>query len=84
MVPDVHEHYARECCFWFQFAGVMMIVQGCYIRSANQSKAPPKWFGMTLSAIGIVGATLMPISGFWLILAQGIRLLYIQEKLKVQ
>ena len=84
VVSDVNEHYTRECCFWFQFAGVMMIVQGCYMRSSNPSKEPPKWFGWALSAIGIVGVALMPISGFWLLLAQGIRILYIQEKVKLQ
>jgi hypothetical protein len=82
VVSDVNEHYARECCFWFQFAGVMMMVQGYYIRSS--SKEPPKWFGWALSAIGIVGATLMPLSGFWLLLAQGIRILSIEEKAKLQ
>ena len=83
-VPDVNERYARECCFWFQFAGVMMIVQGCYIGSSSrESKEPPKWFGWALSAIGIAGAILMPTSGFWLILAQGIRILWIQEKTKI-
>lgn len=83
-VPDINDHYARECSFWFQFAGVMLIIQGCYMRSMNKDKEAPKWFGWTLTAMGIVGATLMPISGFWLILAQGIRIIWIQEKAKMQ
>lgn len=82
-VPDDNEHYARECGFWFQFAGVMLIVLGSYIRSSKESSKPPRWFGWALSGIGIVGATLMPTSGFWLVLAQGIRILWIQEKAKI-
>jgi Family of unknown function (DUF6463) len=83
-VPDTNEHYARECCFWFQFAGVMLILQGCYMRSMNEVKDPPKWFGWALSAMGLVGAMLMPASGFWLILAQGIRIVWILDKAKTQ
>ena len=83
-VPDINEHYAREACFWFQFAGVMLILQGCYMRSSSESTELPKWFGWALTAMGVVGTTLMPASGFWLVLAQGIRIVWIQEKAKAK
>jgi Family of unknown function (DUF6463) len=87
VVPDINDHYSRECCFWFQIGGIMMIIQGLYIRSTtttshnnnnnvnpNPPQLPPSWFGWTLCGLGLSGIILMPVSGFWLILLQGIRL----------
>jgi Family of unknown function (DUF6463) len=63
----------------------MMIVQGCYIRSFSSNHAPPPtWLGYAFCGIGLVGGILMPVSGFWLIFAQGIRLVWISKKAKVQ
>ncbi len=32
----------------------------------------PAWFGPTFAGIGLVGGILMPVSGFWLLLALGL------------
>lgn len=32
----------------------------------------PAWFGPTFVGIGVVGGILMPMSGFWLLLALGL------------
>jgi Family of unknown function (DUF6463) len=74
-VPNINEQYARKCSFWFQIGGVLLIIQGLYIRSTSEV-IPPLWFGWTISGLGLTGALLMPTSGFWLILFQGIRLVW--------
>jgi Family of unknown function (DUF6463) len=89
---DIQEHYAREAAFWFHFAGYAMMMQGYYIRytaslmrkhrnkqldNAIEEEAPT-WVGCALTTIGSVGVYCMPVSGFYLMLAQGLRVLWIQ------
>jgi hypothetical protein len=89
---DINEHYAREATFWFQFAGYAMMMQGYYIHhtasmlkkhKARQlddtsfDEEAPTWLGCALTTIGSVGVYCMPVSGFSLVLAQGLRVLWI-------
>jgi len=72
-VPDTQEHYQREAAFWFQFAGFAMVTQAYLLKqyNAETKKDTPTWFGGYLTVLGLAGVSLMPASGFWLILAQG-------------
>lgn len=91
---DVNERYARENTFWFQFAGIALMVHGCHVRSIAKKHAcqegnddsdeaiTPKWLGWVMVAAGMLGAYCKPVSGFHMIYAQGVRLLWIQHKNK--
>ena len=69
-IADVNDRYERECSFWFQVAGIMMISQGYLLRNYCQDtrKKVPQWLGWYFTGMGTVGAIVMPASGFWLIL----------------
>uniref|UniRef100_A0A7S2RC84 Uncharacterized protein n=1 Tax=Eucampia antarctica TaxID=49252 RepID=A0A7S2RC84_9STRA len=77
-IADVNDRYGRECSIWFQVAGIMMISQGYLLRNYCQAtrKKVPQWFGWYLTGMGTVGVIVMPASGFWLILGQGLFILY--------
>jgi Family of unknown function (DUF6463) len=89
---DIHERYARRATFWFQITGCVMMMLGYYIRhialllkkhKARQldealDEEVPTFLGYALTIIGSVGVFCMPTSGFPLVLAQGLRVLWIQ------
>lgn len=81
----IEERYAREAGFWFQLAGVFMVMQGFLMRSYTihtQGKPSPSWLGWSLTALGAGGVSVMPVSGFWLILPQGLYILALNRKQK--
>ena len=75
---DLNDRYQREFSFWFQFGGIMMISQGFLLRKYCQAtkKPPPQWFGWYLTAMSAASVAVMPDSGFWLVLGQGMWILY--------
>ena len=78
---SIEERYARGCAFWFEFAGILMIVQGCLMRNFLYHTYPklkelPEWYGWALITKASIGAFMIPKSGFWIVLAQGIRIVY--------
>jgi hypothetical protein len=78
---EINEHYAREAGFWFQLCGALMIMQGCTMRSysAELQKECPTWLGWGITFIGAGGCFFMPQSGFWLVLPQGLRIVYLNR-----
>jgi|UniRef100_A0A7S2UI94 hypothetical protein len=76
---DMADRYEREATVWFQVAGFLMIFQGYawkqYIQETRKEELP-RWWGWSLTLLGGVGVKMMPQSGFWLVLAQGLRILY--------
>ena len=81
---DMVDRYERECAFWFQMGGLFMIMEGMIWKSyvnATGCQELPTWFGVTLTVVGLLGLPMMPASGFWLILAQGIRIIWNQHQL---
>jgi Family of unknown function (DUF6463) len=75
---SINDRYERECAFWFQFGGIMMISQGYLLRrycvETGQS-SPPKWFGWYLTLLSLFSVSVMPASGFGLVLCQGLWML---------
>ena len=85
VLDDIHERYASEATFWFQFAGYAMMLQGYYIyhmakvlksRGLKEQEAEPASLGWAITLIGITGAYCMPVSGFHLVYLQGLRILW--------
>lgn len=76
-VTDMADRYERECSFWFQFGGIMMISHGYLLRQycLETGKPTPKWFGWFLLLQSLFGVLVMPESGFWLVLGQGLWIL---------
>lgn len=76
---DLTERYARECTVWFQFSGLMMILCGQMFTKQLSTPESETFLGWSLVSLGAGLAIIMPVSGAWLILAQGIRVLYLNE-----
>ncbi|MCB9640565.1 MAG: hypothetical protein H6728_16010 [Myxococcales bacterium] len=68
----VDPHMDRRAIFWFLFAGFAMMMWGQLVLSM---RATPRGFAYSLLALGCVGAFLMPISGFWLVIPQAFYML---------
>ena len=62
---------------WFVLFGAMLFVCGLAVAALEKSSSNqlPKSIGWSLLAMGIIGVTLMPASGFWLIFPPAIAVL---------
>ena len=73
--PPATSDYPAILAVFSTLAGILLLVCGGLLtRMARQDphlRAPP-WFGPTFVGIGVLGGVLMPISGFWLLLALGL------------
>ena len=59
----------RETAFWFLFAGfALMIVGGLVDRLERLDETLPSFLGWGFAALTTVGAIIMPVSGFWLLI----------------
>jgi hypothetical protein len=67
-VDAVDPHVDRNFVFWFLIASPLLWMLGRFARwLAAEGRRPPAWLGRNLLAVALVGAALMPASGFWLI-----------------
>ncbi|MCP4539668.1 MAG: molecular chaperone GroEL [Chloroflexi bacterium] len=59
----------REAAFWFLFGGFMvMIIGGLVDRLERLGEHLPAFLGWSFAALTILGAIIMPASGFWLLI----------------
>ena len=69
----VEPHFDRTTAFWFLIAGGLMIMLGQIVDWALATTGKlPRSLGLGMIITAIVGIVIMPISGFWLILIEGI------------
>jgi len=66
-----HGQYEREAAFWFLLFGPTCFLLGQLVNHAIERR--DQWLltlvGCNLIAIGGVGALIMPVSGFWILIA---------------
>jgi hypothetical protein len=71
---SVEPHLGRMAVFWFLFFGFLLMMAGQVI--ARYTRPIPRGFGWGLLALSVVGAIMMPVSGFWLVIPQALYLLW--------
>ena len=62
---------------WFLLFGAMLFVCGLAVAALERSSSHPvpRSIGVSLLLMGVVGVTLMPVSGFWLVFPPAIAVL---------
>jgi hypothetical protein len=66
-VGAIDGHFDRMAIAWFLFFGFALMLAGDAFRAVERSASgAPARLGWALGAISLVGATAMPVSGFWL------------------
>lgn len=70
---------------WFVLFGAMLFVCGLAVAELEKSSSGqiPKSIGWSLLAMAIIGVTLMPASGFWLVFPPAIAVLVKKENAKL-
>ena len=65
---------------WFFLFGVLLLIAGQLVLTIEKnSKQVSKSIGISLLFLAILGAALMPVSGFWLLLPPAISLTWANE-----
>jgi uncharacterized protein DUF6463 len=69
-VNAIDPYLERELVFWFLLMSPLLWIVGRFaVWLATEGRRPPGWLGRSLLGLALTGAVLMPVSGFWLILA---------------
>jgi len=73
-LPIVHPHYDREAAFWFLILSPVLVLLARISRHAAAHRDGPliTTIGRYLMGLGLVGVAVMPVSGFWVLLALGL------------
>src|SRR4030095_11151808 len=75
----------RQFVFWFLFGGLQMLALGhllAWIERQLKRRAP-SFIGWELLALSIAGLLVMPVSGFWLVLAVAIYTIVLARRSRV-
>ncbi len=83
LVNTIGADVERNNAWWFLVAGGFLVITGLTIRwalrTAGQLPAVLGWGMILISALGVVVA---PASGFWLVLVEGVLLVYVSRRLR--
>jgi hypothetical protein len=73
-LPVVHPDYDREAAFWFLVLSpvLVMLAQVSRHAAAHRDSELVTTIGRYLMGLGLVGVAVMPVSGFWIVLALGV------------
>jgi hypothetical protein len=75
-INSINGQMDRNFIFWFLFGGFMMIIMGKLMQDYLETDWQlPKWLGISLLVLSIIGCVMMPVSGFWLVIPQAILIL---------
>jgi hypothetical protein len=76
LIASVEPHRDRETAFWFLMTGAGLMTTGQLARWTHaRTGTLPAALGWNLLATSAVGALLMPVSGFWLMIPQALLVL---------
>lgn len=69
---SIDPHYDRGAAFWFLLFGALMFTIASLMNWLQQVKGidVPKFIGVHLLILCLIGVFFMPISGFWLVIPQ--------------
>lgn len=71
----------REVAFWHLTFGAMVFILGGLVHwTQSRTGTLPAFLGWSLLALGLFGAVLVPVSGFWLVLAQAVMMLAVARR----
>ncbi len=71
----------RETAFWHVMFGSTVVILGCLIHWAQaRTGTLPAFLGWSLLAFGLLGAILVPVSGFWALLPQAALMLVVARR----
>lgn len=77
--------FDREAISWFLLCGCFWILFGLLLQKAlNEGFTPPNSLAVSFILIGVVIAVIMPVSGAYLFIVQGIILLFYQPETDLQ
>ena len=83
-INSINEQMDRNAIFWFLFSGFMMIILGKLMQHYLEADWKlPKWLGLSLLILSLIGCALMPVSGFWLVVPQAILVISASWKRRV-
>lgn len=73
-VNTINTEMDRNAIFWFLFTGfLLMIMGGLYQDRIKESNQPlPAKQGYYLLILSVIGAIMMPVSGFWIVIPQAL------------
>ncbi len=73
--------FDREVAFWHVAFGMTVLILGGLVHWAQaRTGTLPAFLGWSLLAFGVVGAILVPVSGFWLVLPQAVLMLVVARR----
>jgi hypothetical protein len=71
----------RETAFWHLTFGAMVVILGGLVHwTQSRTGTLPAFLGWSLLALGLFGAILVPVSGFWLVLPQAVMMLVVARR----
>lgn len=71
----------REVAFWHLTFGAMVVILGGLVHwTQSRTGTLPAFLGWSLLALGLFGAILVPVSGFWLVLPQAVMMLVVARR----
>ena len=77
VIAAIEPDPARGLLFWFLFFGVVVMLWGALLhRLERDGVRLPTSVGWQLLALGLIGGALIPASGFWLTVPQGLWVLW--------
>ncbi|MCE5173485.1 DUF6463 family protein [Paenibacillus profundus] len=72
--PHPQLHANRAAAFWFLLFGLLLFMLARLMNWLIRVKGTdvPKFIGVHLLALSLIGVFFMPVSGFWLIIPQAV------------
>ena len=74
----------KEFIFWFLFGGFVMLILGHLLAWIEKrlNHPLPSFVGWELLVLSVIGLVILPVSGFWLVLALAIYILVVARRPK--